>query len=94
MTIAEILSKAGETEADALREHALLLSLSKVSRYEAECGRFRAKYGESLASLRERVGKMEEDEDFQVDDDLADWEYADTALTWWHSRVEGLRDVG
>ena len=47
-----------------------------------------------IASLRERVVKMEEDEDFQMDDDLVDWEYAETALTWWNTRVEGLRDAG
>ena len=94
MTVAEILTKAGETEADALREHAVLLSLSKVSRYEAECNRFQAKYSERFDAFRDRVNGMREKEDFQLEDDLMDWEFAHTALNWWGKRIEDLRNAG
>ncbi|MCF7669157.1 MAG: hypothetical protein K9N48_05210 [Verrucomicrobia bacterium] len=94
MTIAEILSKAGENETDALREHATLICLSKISRYKAECGCFRSKYGESLESLRNRIHKTDREEDFPIEEDIMDWEYADAALKWWQSRIEELRNAG
>ena len=94
MTVAEILTQAGETEADALREHAVLLSLSKVSRYEAECSRFQSKYCEAFDVFRDRVKGMQDAEDFQLEDDLMDWEFAHVSLQWWNSRVEDLRNAG
>lgn len=91
MTVDEILSEAGETEAEALRDHAVLLCLSKVSRHEAECGHFKGKHGESIEVFRRRVDNMKEQEDFELEDDLMDWEYADRALKWWQSRAEELQ---
>lgn len=94
MNVGEILTKAGETESGALREHAMLLALSKISRYEAECKHLSAKYGESLESLRNRIEQTEGEENFEVEEDLMDWEYAAAALSWWQSRVEELRNAG
>ena len=94
MTVTEILGKAGEREADVLREHAILLSLSRLSRYEAECSSFQAKYGESFESFRDRVNAMVSEEDFDLEDDLMDWEFAHRAHAWWRSRLEELRDAG
>ena len=93
MTVAEILAEAGEDERQALREHATLLALSRISRYEAECGRFREKYGESLSSFRECLQSEEGREDFEKEDDLLDWEYAETALSWWRNRLTVLHNA-
>ena len=54
----------------------MLLSLSKISRYEAECASFVAKYGEPFESFRDRVNGMVNEEDFKLEDDLMDWEFA------------------
>ncbi len=94
MTVAEILTRAGETEAGALREHAVLLSLSKLSHYEAECRRFEKKYSDSFEPFHARVRAIQGEEDFEVEDDLIDWEYAHRSREWWACRVEELRNAG
>ena len=94
MTVAEILSKAGESETEALQEHAMLLCMSKVSRFEAECAQFQAKYGKRFDAFRNQVQNVQEKEDFETEDDLMDWEYAHSALVWWRERIEELRHAG
>lgn len=91
MTVAEILTKAGEREDAVLHEHAVLLSLAKLSRYQAECAAFAAKHGESFEFFYDRVNGMVNEERFDLDDDLMDWEFAHRARAWWQSRVEELR---
>ena len=94
MSIFEILDKTGQTESAVLREHLILTGLAKLSRYEAECGYFEKKYGESLKSFEERINRKSQEEDFAQEDDLMDWEYADAALKWWRSQLEELRRAG
>jgi len=55
MTIAEILSKSRETEKEVLYEHALLLGLSKISRYSAECDHFKAKYMQEFDAFKQML---------------------------------------
>ena len=93
MTVTEILTKAGESEEGALREHAVLLSLAKLSRYQAECASFARKYSESFESFRDRVNGMINEEHFDMEADLMDWEFAHRARAWWQSRVEELHDA-
>ncbi len=91
MSIAEILNKTGQTEAMILREYLILTGLSKLSHFEAECARFERKYGESLESFRDILSQKKNEEDFEQEDDLMDWEFADAALNWWQSRISELR---
>ncbi len=91
MTVAEILKQAGGSEALALREHATLLALSKMSRYESECALFDEKYGQSFQSFKNRITAMHNEEDFQAEDDLMDWEFAHEALNWWKGKLEDIR---
>lgn len=93
MTIADILRQAGEPEAMALREHVTLLALSRISRYEAECALFEAKYAESFEAFRQRILAMKNQEDFEADDDLADWEFAHRALLGWREKLDAIRHV-
>ena len=91
-TIAQVLSAGGfATPEDAVWEVSLTVALAKISHYERECLGFRHKYGEPLESFRGRVESMVGTEDFTMDDDLADWEFAEQALALWQKRVEVLR---
>lgn len=72
-------------------EVSLNVALSKVSSYERECGEFRRKYGEPLASFKARVEAVIGGEDFATEDDLADWEFAEVALAEWQQRTAILR---
>jgi hypothetical protein len=93
MTVKELLQKEGVTEAEALREQAVLIALSRVSRYEAECAAFERKYGVSLAQHKACSEALRDREDFAADDDLLDWEYADSALRWWREKSAEVRDA-
>ena len=88
----EALAAGGFSSIDAAAwEVSLTVALSKVSTYERECEHFRQKYGESLEGFRRYVEEMKGREDFAMEDDLADWEFAAHALQLWQKRVEILR---
>lgn len=90
MSIAEILKQAGASETLALREHATLLALSKMSRYESECALFEKKYGQTFQSFQNQIMALHNEEDFQAEDDLMDWEFAQEALNWWKEKLEDI----
>jgi hypothetical protein len=91
MTVTELLRQAGAPQELVLKEHGTLLALSKLGRYEAECSLFEAKYQEPLSSFRQRLQSMNNQEDFEADDDLVDWEFADRAVHWWRETLAALR---
>jgi len=77
------------SEREALKEQALLLLLSKISRYEAECAFFEKKYGmsfEEFVKHLEGQGK----EDFEKEDDLLDWRFAAETLAELKQRVQEI----
>lgn len=90
MTVEEVLRRTGQTENSIVREHLLLTSLSKLSRYEAECAHFKKRYGQSLESFKKRIEKKRYAEDFAEEDELMEWEFANTAYLWWKMQIEEL----
>nr|VFK57942.1 MAG: hypothetical protein BECKTUN1418F_GA0071002_11306 [Candidatus Kentron sp. TUN]VFK59390.1 MAG: hypothetical protein BECKTUN1418D_GA0071000_11015 [Candidatus Kentron sp. TUN]VFK66896.1 MAG: hypothetical protein BECKTUN1418E_GA0071001_11266 [Candidatus Kentron sp. TUN] len=64
------------------RGHMILEAFSKLSRYQAECRLFEKKYGASFDSVKQDK-RGQGAEDFMLEDDLLDWEYARAARQWW-----------
>ncbi|SDX32844.1 hypothetical protein SAMN05421644_101106 [Allochromatium warmingii] len=91
MTVADILRQVGEQESVALKEHVTLLALARISRYEAECAVFEAKYAESFETFRQRIQAIKHQEDVEADDDLMDWEFAHRALLGWREKLDAIR---
>ncbi len=90
--IAEALAAGGFPSIEAAAwEVSLTVALAKVSQYERECEPFHRKYGKSLEVFRNNLEAMRGSEDFGMEDDLADWEFAERALQLWQKRVEILR---
>lgn len=90
--MAEALAAGGFPSVEAAAwEVSLTVALSKVSSYERESEHFRSKYGQPLEAFRQQLEAMRGSEDFAMEDDLADWEFAARALQLWHKRVEILR---
>ena len=90
--MAETLAAGGFPSVEAAAwEVSLTVALSKVSGYERECAHFCQKYHQTLEACRTQVEAMRGSEDFAMEDDLADWEFAEQALQLWHKRVEILR---
>lgn len=93
-TITRILAEGGfESEAEAMKDLSLTIALAKVSRYEREYERFKRKYNLDFTDFLRRIeGKIEE-ENFEEEDDLKDWEFAWRALNLWQERVKMLKNV-
>lgn len=90
--MAEALAAGGFASVEAAAwEVSLTVALAKVSGYERECEQLRRKYGMSLEAFQRQVDAMSEHEDFAMEDDLADWQFAERALQLWQKRVETLR---
>ncbi|MCP5048393.1 MAG: hypothetical protein GY940_14585 [bacterium] len=62
-----------------LENEAIMLLLAKESKYQAEYNQFKAKYNSEFEQFREKV-EASGKEDFKIDDDLMDWEFAANAL--------------
>jgi hypothetical protein len=84
--IQTVLQKTAQTEQGIVREHLVFQALSKISRYQAECALFERKYGRPLSAMQQSTAAQTED--FSLEDDLLDWEYADSALQWWQSCLQ------
>ena len=90
MTVEEILKRTGQTENSIIREHLLLTALSKLSRYEAECANFEKTNGQTLESFRMIIEMKKGEEDFAEEDELMEWEFANSAYQWWKGQIEEL----
>jgi hypothetical protein len=87
MQFDEVLERTGQTETTILREHAILTIMTKLSRYEAECALYEKKYDASLESFLSKLEQKLNSENFTEEDDLLDWEYANSARNWWRVKL-------
>ena len=87
MTVKELLAKEGMSEKEALRDQAMLVGMSKVSHFEAECRGFEKKYGFAFSEMKSQLEAQNNKEDFAVEDDAIEWDFADTSLKWWRERI-------
>jgi len=93
-TISEVLSEGGyASEIEAMRDLSLTIALSKLNDYERECQRFRHKYGRSFEQMQQHIQDQKGQEDFQVEDDLLDWEFAWRSLKRWQLRLDVLQNA-
>lgn len=74
-----------------LKNYALNLVNSKIHKYEAEKSCFEKKYGQSLEDFRRKVDAIENEENFEWEDDLNDWEFAVENLKYWKRKAAELQ---
>ena len=87
----EVLLEAGYNSADELvQDWALMIALSKIEQYQAECEFFEKKYGAKFNNIEQLVHQEKGIESFQQEEDLEDWEFSQQALEWWQMRVKEL----
>lgn len=88
----EILLREGyESLGSFIHDSVLIIALSKIDQYEAECDLFAGKHGMSLEDLESILHKDRGSEDFEKEEDLEDWEFAVHAVKWWKERADELR---
>jgi len=74
---------AAISPADLLKNYALNHIMGKIHKYEAENNFFIKKYSCSFKEFKDRIEHMENEENFEWEDDLMDWEFAVENLAEW-----------
>ena len=70
----EILFKEGYSSPENfIRDSALIIALSRIDQYEAECDSFKGKYGMEMEELEAILHKDKGAEDFEKEEDFEDW---------------------
>jgi len=78
--IKEVFNSVGINDLTAFVENeAIMMLLSKESKYRAEYNKYKAKYQAEFEEFEKRVRESKK-ENFEVEDDLMDWEFAFHAL--------------
>lgn len=75
------------------KEGALLVALSKVEQYRAECDFFQKKYGMTMEDFESHLHGERGSENFEKENDMDDWEFSLEALKWWEKRIKEIRGV-
>ena len=89
-----ILKEIGyDTKNSALKDMALFQSLSKLEQYKTECEFYEKKYGKSYTVFKKEIRKKKEIEDFQLENDLEDWQFAANTVKWWSKKIKELKSA-
>lgn len=75
-----------------LTNYALSHIHAKIQKYTAENAYFEKKYGGTLKKLKSKVELMENEENFEWEDDLMDWEFAVENVTLWRKRLQDIQE--
>lgn len=88
--IRRIYTEIGVSPIMLLKNYALNQIHGRIQKYEAENEFFKRKYGSDFETFKGRVESMENDENFDWEDDLMDWEFAATNLRYWQKKVHEI----
>ncbi len=92
-TTESILAALGYTDPlIAARQHARMILLGKLARYQAHLQQFEAHWNCSLAELRSRY-EAQDEEIFEVDDAYLQWQWYHDAAARVTTQLEVLRDA-
>ncbi len=64
------------------------MALSIIEEYRAECDYFSQKYGATRKEFEDSLRAKKGSEDFEKEEDLDDWEFAEAALRWWSEKAD------
>ena len=88
----EILIKEGYLTQEAfIKDSALIIALSKIEQYQAECDFFNHKHNMEVKEFEQHLHQEKGMEDFKKEEDLEDWEFTLSALKWWKEKANELR---
>ncbi len=75
-----------------LVEYVMSQIYGKIDKYNSENIFFENKYNSSFEKFKLKVERMSEEEDFQLEDDLNDWEFAFDNKNYWELKLSELKD--
>ena len=70
----------------------LLFVLAKIDQYRGEREFFENKYKKDFYTVEHEAHSIRGKEDFQVEENLEDWEFAIKSLEYWENQYHRLRD--
>ncbi|MCK8603307.1 hypothetical protein [Desulfoferrobacter suflitae] len=90
----EIFQREGySSKSELMQDWALLVALSRTEQYSAECEFFERKHGMKIDEFERLIHSEKGKEDFELEEDLEDWEFCVSALKWWQAKVKELQRV-
>ncbi|NBC84473.1 MAG: hypothetical protein GVY19_13990 [Bacteroidetes bacterium] len=78
--IAEILGKENLNPGNILKEYLMMDLLSKREKYDQQVQKMELKYKNSFENTEQEVHSKKNSEDFTIEDDLMEWEFAVESL--------------
>jgi hypothetical protein len=75
-----------------LKNYALTHIYTMIQKYEVENTYFEKKYGCTFQEFKTKVERMENEENFEWEDDLMDWEFAVENLVVWKHKAEEVEN--
>ena len=92
-SLSEIYREIAVSPINLLQNYALNHIRSKIQKYEAENSYFIKKYSCNLKDFKNMVESMENEENFTLEDDLMDWEFAVENLIFWQRKEQLLTSL-
>jgi hypothetical protein len=75
-----------------LQEYALSKIYAKIDKYKAEISLFEKKYDCSYSDFKAKLKKMKNEEVFQWDDDVNDWQFAHENIIYWQDKLAEMKN--
>jgi hypothetical protein len=88
--IRKVYSEIDISPVSLLKNYALSHIHGRIQKYEAENMFYERKYKSTFEAFKREVESTENEEDFDRDDDLMDWEFAVTNLSYWREKAREL----
>lgn len=73
------------------QDAAFLFILSKIDQYQGEKEYFENKYKGDFLEIEQKAHSVKGREDFNLEEDLDDWEFAVKSLEYWEKEYHKLR---
>ena len=86
-SLLSIYQEMAVSPVDLLKNYASGLIKEKITKYEAEDRNFMNKYACNFEQFKARVEAMENEENFEWEDDLMDWEFAIANIDLWRRKA-------
>lgn len=82
----------GDELFDFSKDAAYLFVLSKIDQYKGEKDYFEHKYKKYFRDVEREAHAEKGKEDFKLEEDLEDWEFALKSLEYWENQFHQLRN--
>ena len=77
---------------DFSKDAVLLFVLSKIDQYKGEKEFFKNKYKKDFNVVEQEAHSIKGREDFKLEEDLEDWEFAIESLDYWEKEYQKIRN--